>query len=147
MVNTLLRPATLEDATALAPLCGELGYPAAPEQLARRLAALLCQPATHLLLVAEDDSGLCGWIHGYIRPLLESDPALEIGGIVVAERVRGRGIGARLLLACEDWGRQQGMALVTLRSHEMRTEAHRFYQRQGYQVAKRQLCLRKALAP
>jgi GNAT superfamily N-acetyltransferase len=147
MVNALLRPATLEDATALAPLCGELGYPASAGQLAQRLAALLSQPASHLLLVAEQDGQLCGWVHGYIRPLLESDPALEIGGLVVAERVRGQGIGALLLTAAENWAHQQGVVRVTLRSHEMRVEAHRFYQRQGYHVAKRQLCLRKALAP
>jgi GNAT superfamily N-acetyltransferase len=144
MVN--LRPARPDDVAALAPLCGELGYPASAGQLTPRLAALLSQPATHLLLVAENASGLCGWIHGYIRPLLESDPALEIGGMVVAERVRGHGIGALLLTAAETWARQQGVAQVTVRSQEHRTEAHRFYQRQGYQVAKRQLCLRKALA-
>ncbi len=145
MVN--LRPARPDDIAALAPLCGELGYPASAGQLAPRLAALLAQPATHLLLVAEHDSGLCGWIHGYIRPLLESDPALEIGGLVVAERARGQGIGALLLSAAENWARQQGVALVSLRSHEQRSDAHHFYQHQGYHVAKRQLCLRKRLTP
>ena len=101
----------------------------------------------HLLLVAEHEHGVCGWLHGYIRPLLESDPALEIGGLVVAETARGQGIGAQLLAAAENWARQQGLTLVTLRSHEQRSDAHRFYQRQGYHVAKRQLCLRKPLAP
>lgn len=145
MVN--LRPAHLDDLPALAPLCGQLGYPATPAQLAPRLAALLARPDVHLVLVAETPGGLCGWLHGYVRPLLESDPALEIGGLVVAETARGQGIGARLLAAAETWARQQGLALVTLRSHEQRSDAHRFYQRQGYHIAKRQLCLRKPLAP
>jgi len=142
-----LRPARPDDLPALAPLCGQLGYPATVEQLAPRLAALLAVPDTHLLLVAENGHGLCGWLHGYVRPLLESEPALEIGGLVVAECARGQGIGAMLLTAAEDWARQQGLALVTLRSQEHRSDAHRFYQRQGYQLAKRQLCLRKPLAP
>lgn len=142
-----LRPARPDDLTALAPLCGQLGYPTTPEQLTPRLAALLARPDVHLLLVAEHESGLCGWLHGYVRPLLESDPALEIGGLVVAETARGQGIGAQLLSAAEDWARQQGLMLVTLRSHEQRSDAHRFYQRQGYHIAKRQLCLRKPLAP
>lgn len=142
-----LRPARPDDLTALARLCGQLGYPATVEQLAPRLAALLAVPDTHLLLVAENEHALYGWLHGYVRLLLESDPALEIGGLVVAECARGQGIGAMLLTAAEDWARQQGLALVTLRSQEHRSDAHRFYQRQGYQLAKRQLCLRKPLAP
>jgi len=142
-----LRPARPDDLAALAPLCGQLGYPATPAQLAPRLAALLARPNVHLILVAESEGRVCGWLHGYVRPLLESDPALEIGGLVVAEAARGQGIGIQLLDAAESWARQQGLTLITLRSHEQRSDAHRFYQRQGYHVAKRQLCLRKPLAP
>lgn len=140
-----LRAATAADADTLALLSGELGYAADAATLAARLALLLAAPQQHFVGVAEQDGAVCGWIHAFVRPLLQSDTMLEIGGLVVASRCRGQGIGAALLAACESWALAQGLACVTLRSNSTRLDAHRFYQCHGYRHVKTSLTLRKTL--
>ncbi len=44
---------------------------------------------------------------------------------------RSRGIGSRLLAAARDWARERGATHLELDSAEARTDAHRFYEREG----------------
>ncbi len=44
---------------------------------------------------------------------------------------RSRGIGARLLAAARDWARERGATHLELDSADARTDAHRFYEREG----------------
>ncbi|MEQ6291288.1 GNAT family N-acetyltransferase [Vogesella sp. GCM10023246] len=142
----ILRPARATDAAALATLATALGYPTDSATLAARLSVLLAAPEQHLLCVVETEGRVCGWIHGYLRPLLESDSCVEVGGLVVAADCRGQGLGARLLAACEAWAAARGVAEVSVRCAEHRLDAHRFYQREGYSHIKTQLTFRKAVA-
>jgi len=130
-----LRPAHPDDAADLARLSGELGYPASAAQLRQ-----------HFVCVAQWQGETCGWIHGFVRPLLESDPCVELGGLVVAAAQRGHGIGSALLAACEQWAKMQGIHQLGLRSAEHRQDAHRFYRQHGYVNVKTSLTLRKTLA-
>ena len=145
-MQTTLRPALPGDAAALANLSTQLGYPVDTPTLAARLAVLLAAPMQHMVCVAEQQGQPVGWIHGFVRPLLESATCVEVGGLVVAEYCRGQGLGARLLAACEQWAAAQGIAEVTVRCAEHRAAAHRFYRQQGYQHVKNQLTFRKPVA-
>ena len=140
-----LRPAQHADAHALATLSTQLGYPADPATLAARLAVLLTAPEQHFVCVVEAQGQVRGWIHGFVRPLLESATCVEVGGLVVAEDCRGQGLGAQLLAACEQWAATRGIAEVTVRCAEHRAAAHRFYRQQGYSHIKNQLTFRKAV--
>jgi GNAT superfamily N-acetyltransferase len=53
--------------------------------------------------------------------------------MVVAAEVRGRGIGAQLVGAAETALVAGGCQLVEVTSSLARTEAHRFYERLGYE--------------
>lgn len=68
-------------------------------------------------LVAEDDEGLCGSIHGMPKGLREDDgiaEVLAIGSVAVAERARGRGLARRLVAAAlERAGRAEWALLFT----------------------------------
>lgn len=141
-----LRPASPADAAALAALATQLGYPADARTLAARLDTLLAAPEQHFVCVVEAEGRVCGWIHGYLRPLLESDSCVEVGGLVVAADCRGQGLGARLLSACEAWAAARGVTEVSVRCAEHRHAAHRFYRREGYNHIKTQLTFRKAVA-
>jgi GNAT superfamily N-acetyltransferase len=44
---------------------------------------------------------------------------------------RSRGVGARLLAAARDWARAHGATRLELASALARTDAHRFYEREG----------------
>jgi GNAT superfamily N-acetyltransferase len=51
--------------------------------------------------------------------------------LVVDPDRRSEGIGARLLGSARDWARERGATHLELDSGEARTDAHRFYEREG----------------
>ena len=56
--------------------------------------------------------------------------------IAVSSRHQKQGIGEKLLLAAEVWGRSKGAAFASLEYHVANTRAAKFYQRRmGYSVA------------
>jgi len=138
-----VRAMTPADAAIVARLATQLGYPATPADIARRLAALLGS-GDHGLFVAEDAGGaVAGWVHIHGRRLLEAEPFAEIGGLVVDEACRGQGAGRALMAEAERWAAEHGYAEVCVRSNVIRHEAHRFYQRLGYRPVKAQHIFRK----
>jgi GNAT superfamily N-acetyltransferase len=144
-----VRPAAAPDAEALARLSGQLGYPSSREALDRRLAEILRRPE-HAVFVAEThgDRGeprIAGWIHAAVTRTVESDPSVEVCGLVVEESLRGGGIGERLLEEAERWTRCLGLSTIIVRSNVIRERAHAFYQRLGYEVVKSQRVFRKQI--
>ena len=139
-----LRPGRLTDAPALADLATQLGYPASPRQVEERLAAVVEDPK-HFILAAVSGGRVVGWVHAYVCCLLESDTFAEVGGLVVDESYRGKGVGGKLLEMVEVWARQRGCRAVSLRSNVIRHEAHKFYVAQGYDQIKTQHTFRKRL--
>jgi GNAT superfamily N-acetyltransferase len=147
--NLTVRPAATGDAGALARLSGQLGYPSSREAVDRRLAEILRHPE-HAVFVAEThDAGeqprIAGWIHAAMTRTVESEPSVEIGGLVVEESLRSYGIGEKLLTEAERWARSLGLAAVIVRSNVIRERAHAFYQRLGYRVVKSQRVFRKQI--
>jgi len=130
--------AGLEDAQTLAELAGQLGYPASGATLAARLADLLARPDEHRIWVARAGGKPIAWLHAFVARYLVDDPYAEIGGLVVAEGERGHGVGALLLSAVDDWARLRGFDRVGVHSNVLRADAHRFYERAGFVLEKRQ---------
>jgi GNAT superfamily N-acetyltransferase len=60
-------------------------------------------------------------------------PVGRISMMVVEERLRGQGIGAALVRAAEEWLVGQGCGLIEVTSNIARIEAHRFYEKLGYE--------------
>lgn len=141
-----VRPAAAGDAPALAGLCTQLGYPSTPEQVARRLAEILPRPE-NAVFVAEVEGQAAGWIHVFVSRMLEAEPFLEVGGLVVDEARRGLGLGGALMAEAEDWSRRRGVLEVRLRSNIIRKDAHRFYDSLGYANVKSQFTFHKRLDP
>ncbi len=139
------RPAEETDAAPIALLCGQLGYPSREEEVLRRL-RLILRDADHAVLVAQvSDGRVVGWIHVFGARLVEHDPRAEIGGMVVEERFRGRGVGQLLVREAERWARERGHGTITVRSNVVRAQAHRFYEKLGYVTVKTQQVFRKPL--
>lgn len=59
----------------------------------------------------------------------------EIENVHVRHDRRSHGIGAQLIAACEDHARDRGCRRVQLTSNVERVDAHRFYDRLGYQAS------------
>ena len=142
--QTRIRLARASDATRLAALSGELGYPATDKEIRARLAKL--KPTSeHAVFVAETDEGVVGWLHVSRDHLLEVPVRAEINGLVVSAMARSHGVGRLLLLAAEDWARKQKCTGMSVRSNVIRDRAHAFYEREGYEHYKTQKAFRKPL--
>jgi GNAT superfamily N-acetyltransferase len=56
----------------------------------------------------------------------------ELESVHVRSDMRSHGIGAKLLAAAEELARREGCYRVQLTSRNVRSDAHRFYEAQGY---------------
>lgn len=140
-----IRAARIGDAGRLAELSGELGYPSSAASVRRRLRNLLAD-RDHAVWVAEArDGAIAGWIHVFVKQLLESDREAEIGGLVVDQDFRGQGAGKALMERAERWTKAKKLTSVYVRSNIIRKDAHIFYQKLGYKIIKTQSAFRKAL--
>jgi N-acetylglutamate synthase-like GNAT family acetyltransferase len=145
MVDALqTRPASLEDASGIARLSTQLGYPVTETDMRHRLERLLASP-THLVAVAERKGTLLGWIAGEVRISIESEPRVEITGLVVDTTERRCGIGRMLVSGVEHWASRRQCQMVFVRSNVARSESHPFYEQLGYERAKTQHAYRKVL--
>ena len=101
----MVRDATIADASALAPLLGELGYPAAADALAARLRRMLGRDDQRIL-VAERDGPVLGLLALHVFPVLAYDRDLAmIMALVVTESARGLGVGRALIDRAEAVGK------------------------------------------
>ena len=143
--QTTVRLARLGDARRVATLCHQLGYPVSQEEAQRRLKCIQ-QDERHAVYVAElVDGYVIGWVHVYLRMLLLANQHAEVGGLVVDENHRGRGIGRILMQHAEQWARGQGCETIYVRSNVVLERAHIFYRGIGYDNIKSQRTFLKVL--
>jgi GNAT superfamily N-acetyltransferase len=140
-----VRKARLTDAARIAELSGQLGYPTTAEEMSARLRAALALRLAACFVAETKQSGVIGWTHVSVTPLLEVPRRAELNGLVVDERVRSRGAGAELLQAAEKWAKNNACTGMSVRSNVIRKRAHAFYLRNGYQHYKTQKAFRKPL--
>jgi GNAT superfamily N-acetyltransferase len=127
-----VRKAKDADIDVLLVLSEQLGHPAAREDFQKQFSSL-SKNDDHIIFVAETkDQVVIGWVHVLIRLLLYSEPMAEIGGLVVDEKNRGKGIGRVLLAAAEKWAKSKDISTIVVRSNVIRQEAHEFYPKVGY---------------
>jgi GNAT superfamily N-acetyltransferase len=131
-----------EDAEAVARLTTQLGYQRNAEQIQEWIGSL--RPCgEQAAFVATLDGEVIGWIEVSIERRLQSAPFGMIGGLVVSESVRGRGIGRLLCHRAEQWTWDQGLDTLRVTSRSTRPGAHRFYLRDGYREVKTSLVFEK----
>ena len=124
-----IRDAGAADASAIAELLTQLGYPASADEVERRLGRL--GPADRLFL-AELDGEIAGLAGIHVSPAIEYDgDAAKVSALVVDERFRRRGIGAALMQAVEEEARRRGCVVLFLTTAERREDAHAFYRSIG----------------
>ena len=133
-----IRNAKIEDLPMIARLCGDLGYSNDEEIVLKRFLKI-ASDSKHAVFVAESNSGeITGWIHVIPRILLLSQPLAEIGGLIVSEKYRRKGVGKHLVNFAEVWARNHSYEGIIVRSDIKRKESHHFYPRIGYEHLKDQ---------
>ncbi|MEU6094230.1 GNAT family N-acetyltransferase [Streptomyces sp. NPDC047079] len=110
-----------------------------PDDLTPYMAALdrvSSAPNQHLMVAVRDGS-VIGTLQLTIIPGLSRKGTTR--SIIEAVRIhadeRGSGLGTQLIQWAIDESRRQGCALVQLTSDTSRTEAHRFYERLGFEAS------------
>ena len=142
-LSVSIRAMLESDADAVHRLAVQLGYPTQPSLTLARVRAVLASDVADAFVAEDSEGRVLGWAHVFTAPFLESGPNAELGGLVVEESARGRGIGAALVARAESWARERGIPRICLRSNVIRTEAHAFYQRLGFTIQKSQFKFQK----
>lgn len=127
-----VRPAATGDASDVARLLGDLGYPCEDAEAAERIATVIADRRQHLLL-AEVDGEACGLIALYtLYSLAHGSELARITALVVSPAHARRGIGRLLLREVEQLSRRHGLHRIEVTSNARRVDAHAFYRDCGY---------------
>jgi GNAT superfamily N-acetyltransferase len=127
-------------------LAEQLGYPCTPQEVERHL-TVMQDTKQYAIYVAElANREIAGWIGAHVSRSAELDSFVEINGLVVAKKVRSRGVGKLLLEAAERWALSYGCDAIAVRPNVKRHDAHRFYGKNGYEWTKTQKSFRKTLS-
>ena len=127
-----IREARPDDAEALVPLIELLPHKVTVEGLRRRLEQIPESDSPQLVAVEGGKViGLCG-LHR-MTAIHREMPVGRITILVVNEEARGKGIGRLLVEEAERRFRAAGCMMIELTSNDWLVEAHRFYEKLGYQ--------------
>lgn len=138
----VIREASAQDLTAIVSIFaadslgghGDTEDPAALPAYEAAFAAIMASPNDRLY-VATLDGELVGTFQ---TTLITSMPGrgaktLKIEAVQTRANLRGRGIGEAMVRFASERAREAGANSVTLTSNLVRTDAHRFYQRLGFE--------------
>jgi len=132
-----VRIANIDDVEAITQLSNQLGYKAESKEIEFRLTRILSLKDNCVFVATEGDL-VIGWIHGFYALRIESASFVEIGGLVIDEINRRKGIGGILVQHVIEWANHMNVATVRVRCNTIRTEAHQFYHRIGFDELKEQ---------
>jgi GNAT superfamily N-acetyltransferase len=100
------------------------------DALERSHRAALVEPG-RVVLVVERDGDVVGMAHVVPSAAANAPHRAEVQRVAVAERVRGQGLGRRLLAAVDDAAVERGLTLLWLTTHD-ESDACAFYEAVGY---------------
>jgi GNAT superfamily N-acetyltransferase len=103
------------------------GYDSAFEQIE--------QDPNHELIVAERNGEVIGTLHLMFLPSLSYQGGLraQIESVRVDKQFQSQGIGSAMMQWSIQRAKQRGAHIVQLTTHKTRADAHRFYERLGFQ--------------
>ena len=131
-MTVTIRAAGPKDSVAIAALLHQLGYGVTPERILENISASI-DSASDAAFVACEDNIAIGCVSLHALPLFHMLGSLgRITSLVVDEKHRGRGIGQMLIHVAERWFQSAGCVKAEVTSGDVRIDAHRFYEREGF---------------
>lgn len=134
-----IRAAEVDEAEAIVPLYEWLFAPpgSKPEAWDEKRAVVALRQAIEshdaVVLVADDNGDLVGFCTAYHDfHSVRFGYRAWIEDLAVDPDRRSRGVGKAILDAAKAWARERGATHLELDSAEGRTDAHRFYEREGF---------------
>jgi len=95
-MEILIRKISIEDAESIAILSAQLGYDISLPETIFNIKEVMGS-MDNCAFVAITEGRVIGWIHAFKSIRLETKPFIEIGGLVVHENYRGKGVGRVLV--------------------------------------------------
>ncbi|MDP9651973.1 GNAT family N-acetyltransferase [Paraburkholderia caledonica] len=127
-----IRAAGPNDSTAIAVLLHQLGYDISLERVRENLSSSVGSASNTVFVACENDI-VIGCVSLHALPLFHMLGSLgRITSFVVDEKHRGRRIGQMLMQAADRWFLSVGCVKAEVTSGDVRIDAHRFYEREGY---------------
>ena len=143
MEEISIKKAEVRHAPQMAELLGQLGYPADPGEVRKKISALSNSRSDYIWL-AHSQEKMVGLLAFHLTPLLHAPGSLgRITALVVDEDFRGKGIGRRLVETAEEWGWDRECTRIELTSGDQRSRAHHFYLALGYALESKRFIKRK----
>lgn len=129
----MIREITFEDLAAIQQINAQaLGYDLSLALTQKQFQAC-SREMGHLIFVYEADGGVvAAYIHAQVYESLYSERGLNILALAVLPPYQGRKLGRAMLSYLEEIAVRENLAFIRLNSAEHRTQAHRFYERNGY---------------
>jgi len=131
----MIRICTDEDLSNLVLLLKELGYSMSEPVLNGHIEAIRSQNGE--VFVKEHHGKIVGCINAIIDVRLAEGLCGELVSLVVSESYRGKGIGKELVGYAERWLSER-CNVIRVRANSNRQEAHKIYERLGYNEIKSQ---------
>jgi GNAT superfamily N-acetyltransferase len=132
-----IRNAEMDDVQSIAELSEQWGYRSTNEKIWGCLQNIK-NNSDHVIYVLLKDEKIQGWIHGIYSLRIESDPFVEIGGLVVDKDFRRQGSGKLLVEKIAEWSLSRNCHTIRVRCNIIRKEANAFYSRIGFKEIKQQ---------
>jgi GNAT superfamily N-acetyltransferase len=136
-MQIVIRKWNYADTEAIARLNQQWGYPSTTTEIKARLLTL-SNLLNNELFIAEADHQVVGFLHIYRHFTLGNNAFAEIGGLVVDEGQRKKGIGKLLVEKAKQWSVANGLTNLKVRSNLNRIESNQFYPKCGLHQCKQQ---------
>jgi len=138
------RNSQFADAEQIAKLCQQFGYQVNSQRVGETLERI-ANDEKQVVFIASHKEFVVGWIHVFIADRLESQTFAEIGGLIIDQAYRNRGIGSMLFSKASEWSEKQNNLKLRVRCADQRKQAHEFYFSMGMNKIKTQYIFDKDL--
>ena len=140
-MDTSYRTFRRQDISEVVNLINTLGYQHNETSLMRNLMAVRQQGGE--IFVAEVNGQVCGCVSAIVDVRLAEGTHGEIGSLVIADAVRGEGMGKGLILIAESWLTER-TSHIRIRVQDLCKDRQMFYAKLGYEMNKALNLLQKS---
>jgi GNAT superfamily N-acetyltransferase len=104
----------------------------------KKICCTVCKNGDHVIFVLLNEGQVIGWVHGIYSLRVESDPFVEIGGLIIDKDFRRHGLGKLLVDKIIEWSLFRNCHMIRVRCNIIRKEANAFYGSVGFKEIKQQ---------
>lgn len=137
IMEVILKEIEIKDAEIITSLIEQLGYKATRVEIIERIKNIISSE-DHFACTAIIENKIVAWILAFVSIHLESNPYVEIGGLIIEENFRGQGIGKKLIDEAERWMISKNIHKLRVRTNVKSKDTHRFYLNHGFTLTKEQ---------